>query len=282
MKEINNVIVPTDFSRESMNALNTAINVCHRHDAKLILVHVSTFMVTVGMETNLLTGLCSPSIHTQSAVKLKRIMDRIKSQENIQVDMMQKSGDLTSAICMAVEEKSADLVVMGTHSRSGLPGLLMKPETGRVIKRCSCPVITVPEVSGWPEFRRILFPVRLIPSALEKYETIRPVIKKNNATLIVLGLNPSDLDHRDPELISFVRRFRKRLFDDDVSYDILYSFGKNLAEKVLMVAKQKFVDLIVINTDPGNRSRIPTTRSYAGWIVKKSSVPVMTLRSTAN
>ncbi len=60
------------------------------------------------------------------------------------IPFRQSAGDIESAILDYAKENAADLIVMGTHGRSGVPHFLVGSVAERVVRVAPCPVLTVP------------------------------------------------------------------------------------------------------------------------------------------
>lgn len=62
----------------------------------------------------------------------------------MQVELLVREGAGAEAIQAVAREKAADLIVMGTHGRTGMRHMLIGRETERVVRTASCPVLVVP------------------------------------------------------------------------------------------------------------------------------------------
>jgi hypothetical protein len=77
----------------------------------------------------------------------------------------------------------------------------------------------------------VLFPIRLIPGATEKYFYARPILEKNNSELFLLGLNDMK-DNRDTkDLISIVETLKHQLKNDNIKFQTSYCPGKIIPKK---------------------------------------------------
>src|SRR5512138_2945580 len=97
--------------------------------------------------------------------------------------------------------------MIGTHGASGFRRFFMGSTAYRVIKHTTYPVMTVPGSGDWSSFRSILFPIRLIPDALKKYDHVRPILLRDHPTMQILGLSMDS----DPETINPVFELEEEL-----------------------------------------------------------------------
>jgi len=68
---------------------------------------------------------------------------RFHPHANVRMERRLEQGDATTEILRVAREESADLIVMGTHGRTGLGRLLMGSVAEQVMRRAPCPVLTV-------------------------------------------------------------------------------------------------------------------------------------------
>ncbi len=139
MTVFKHILVPTDLSDASGDALNTAIELAVTFGARLTLLHVWT-MPTMGYAE----GLAWPVDEMKQAAK--RSLDELRAKVAEQVpatDAVVKSGLDWQRIVEAASDGDVDLIVMGTHGRHGLPRVLLGSVAERVVRMAPVPVLTV-------------------------------------------------------------------------------------------------------------------------------------------
>ena len=143
---IQNVLFATDFSPVSETALHFAESVARRYGAKLIVAHVIS-----PMETRMVPpegwGACQQALDEAASFQMEELEKRLPKVPH---ECTVRHGLVWDAISRLIEEKDADLVVLGTHGRSGLDRLLMGSVAEEVFRRAHrCPVLTIgPKVRG--------------------------------------------------------------------------------------------------------------------------------------
>jgi nucleotide-binding universal stress UspA family protein len=138
------ILVPIDFSDHSLRALPYALGLAEMYGAEVKLLYVSepalqvSDMAWVGVDEEVLKGE-----HVDDALDhLERIIrDHIRSEVTAQAVV--RSGDAVDEIIQFAEEVDVDLIVMATHGRSGLAHILMGSTAEQIIRRASCPVLTL-------------------------------------------------------------------------------------------------------------------------------------------
>jgi len=137
MLPIRTILHPTDFSEQSEYALRLACALARDHDARLILLHVAAPPVAVYGGDFLIPAPEIP--HDEEKEKL----DQLGVPFPLPVERRVVEGDAATEILRVAKETDADLIVMGTHGRTGLRRLLMGSVAELVVRRASCPVLTL-------------------------------------------------------------------------------------------------------------------------------------------
>lgn len=143
MSRIKRIVHPTDFSAASRPAFARAVDLAKENRAELALVHVLAPVIPLAGD-----GYISPqayedlqtSAQTQARRQLDALVGRAK-KAGARVTSQLVEGTAWEAIGRAA--RRADLIVMGTHGRSGLARLLLGSVAERVVGTAPCPVMTV-------------------------------------------------------------------------------------------------------------------------------------------
>jgi nucleotide-binding universal stress UspA family protein len=144
-KTIKRIVVATDFSDLASEAVETAVAFAHDSGATLDLVHVASElafavpppmeMVTVPFD---MAGAVRDAGERLSAEE-KRVRARgVTCEGNVLV------GRADTQIVEHADKTGSDLIILGTHGRSGLPHALLGSVAEKVVQHAHCPVLTVP------------------------------------------------------------------------------------------------------------------------------------------
>jgi hypothetical protein len=176
------------------------------------------------------------------------------------------------------------MIVMGKNGNSGYREMYAGTNSYDVIKKSHCPVLLVPAGKMYENFTDVLFPARPVVSVFEKYELIRPIIMRNNATLHFLGLrNPNYIEelHIISKLTDILKQ---RSADDHFNTTVNYYFKDNKFAAHLLNTIQKKdypYDLVVITAELDNNIRDYYLGDYAQQIIHQSQIPVLIIRASA-
>ena len=140
------ILVPTDFSDPSEEALKTAMAFGRMFGATLDLVHVA-----VEVAYPLPPPIDLASLPIDIGPELDRAAEGLATEEarvrdaGVVCESATLVGRADQEIVERARERAADLIIMGTHGRSGLAHAILGSNTARVIQHAPCPVLIVPK-----------------------------------------------------------------------------------------------------------------------------------------
>src|SRR5262249_16819051 len=140
MRTVQTILHPSDFSERSQHAFRYACLLARNLGARLIVLHVvPPPAVAVAAE---LVAYTPPSANYRQEVWDK--LHNLRAEESkVQVEHVLEEGDPAWVILHLAATTPCDLIVMGTHGRTGLSRLLMGSVAEEVVRKASCPVLTL-------------------------------------------------------------------------------------------------------------------------------------------
>lgn len=131
------ILFPTDFSHTGDAALEMATSLARDTGASLLIVHVEESPnVYAGGE--FYYGIPNPPTD-----ELRRMLQQVKPTDpNVPYEHRLLTGDPAAAVVRLAEEEHVDMIVLGTHGRTGLARLLMGSVAEAIVRRAKCPVLT--------------------------------------------------------------------------------------------------------------------------------------------
>jgi nucleotide-binding universal stress UspA family protein len=146
VKRIRRILHATDYSKASGRALSEAIDLAKQNKAELLLVHVIV-PVAPYVAGDQYTG---PELYVQleqaskrdAEAGMKKLMAKVKKAK-VKAKSLLLKGSSHDQIVAAAKRQKADLIVIGTHGRTGISKLFLGSVAGRVIATAHCPVLTV-------------------------------------------------------------------------------------------------------------------------------------------
>lgn len=137
MIALRTILHPTDFSAPSDYAFRLACSLARDHGARVIVLHVAAPPVVFGE-----SGAYAAAEGSKAA--LLADLRRLRAPNNdVSVEHWLADGAPAEEIVRQAETTQCDLIVMGTHGRSGLGRLFLGSVADQVMRRAPCPVLTV-------------------------------------------------------------------------------------------------------------------------------------------
>jgi nucleotide-binding universal stress UspA family protein len=167
MIRITHVLCPVDFSDISQHAVDHAAAIARWYQAKLTLLHVFVSLPTMDLPPLVLDVAERERLKTA----MREMVARLPA--DVPVDLrVEQAEHADRAILEQLDATRADLLVLGTHGRSGFQRLFLGSVTEKVIRKATCPTLVVPpRASDAPphapvQFRRILCAIDFSESSL--------------------------------------------------------------------------------------------------------------------
>ena len=289
---IKKVLVPVDFSPPSTQAVNHAISLARKFRAKLILMHVvepsSALMYAFPDE--------GEKIDKQRHEQAERMLSALvasEDEDDLDLEIVVKSGEIEEEISSAIREAGADLVVMGTHGRRLLGRWLIGSVTQHMLRKMSAPVLTVCHVSGPLSFKRILFATDLLETSTEGFRFALEMASMTGSCLIVAHVidKRPQVTYETPEVAAVFDEERKRSLEAtrarfmefesegkrrNVRIEVVLSEGV-AAEALPRIADENMVDFMIIPVRKKGRLERALLGSTAEPVIREAHVPVLSI-----
>jgi nucleotide-binding universal stress UspA family protein len=145
MREFRRILHPTDFSPASRRAFQTAVSLAKRGRGQLLLLHVVAPPAVV-LEDSFMTArtyLDMEKAATREAQERLGTLRARAAKAGARVKTAVARGVAFEEIVRAARRSRADVIVIGTHGRTGLRRVLLGSVAERVVGRAACPVLSV-------------------------------------------------------------------------------------------------------------------------------------------
>ena len=297
MIEIRRILCPVDFSDHSRRALDQAIAIARWYESTVTVLHVFSPAPVVEFDPG-------PVVYDrdQLLADTKAFAEK-ESAPGITIEALVREGNTATEILEQATGMQADLLVIGTHGRSGFERLLLGSVAEKVLRKVSCPVMTVPRrlpdaaPAGPVLYKRILCPVDFSESSLRALKYATSMAQEADGQLTVLHVvahefeNAADMASMVSDagitVGSFVKQreeaLRRRLQEavatapEFCSVESLITHGKPWRE-VLRIAAERQSDLIVMGVQGRGAADLLFFGSTTQHVVREASCPVLTLR----
>tara|TARA_R110000868_G_scaffold56488_6_gene174808 strand:- start:662 stop:1501 length:840 start_codon:yes stop_codon:yes gene_type:complete len=235
-----NILIPTDFSENSWNAIVYALHFFESTPCNFYLLHVNTINTLVGVETTYVPTqpVIDDAFVKPSKIQLKNILKRISSlhlKAKHRFFTLTEYNYFIDSIRKHVKENQIDMIVMGTKGASGLKKLIIGSNTGDVITRVHCSTLVVPENAKYKKPKEIAFPTDF--SSFYSTVLLKPILDildTYKASISVLHIN------KKGSKLNSDQEINKGYLEDYFSHNN-YSFH-NLTNNHIEAAIQSFVE----------------------------------------
>lgn len=228
------ILLPTDFSNNSVNAINYAVQLFKDEPCNFILLNIqkaSSFIsddfMTMSSSTTIYQTLIDTAKHS-----ITNLIKNIKTDNNNpkhEFVSLVDYDNFIDGVNQACSKHKVDLIVMGTHGASGAERVLFGSNTVRVIQRCATPVLAIPEGCKFEGLDKIAFPSDYLDSyTAEEFETLMDFVQTHKSKVEILHMIAED--HLTEE-----QKNNKQILDtvfSNISHDFIDLERSNLYDVV--------------------------------------------------
>lgn len=303
MITIRRILCPVDFSHHSRRALDHALAIAKWYDSAVTALHVSPLMPVAAYAP--MSGMPPYVGLTPDARQalMRSMKEFAGGASSVPVECEIAEGHASGAIVARASELSADLLVLGTHGRSGFERWVLGSVAEKVLRQARCPVLTVPlragDVGTDPVvFRHVVCAVDFSECSMQALDYAISLAEEAHAALTVVHVIelPPELPREVHETVMLGPRSQREyiaLAEDAgrarltaavpdrvraaVTVDTVLATGKPYRE-ILRVAAEHSADLIVVGVQGRGAIDRMLFGSTTQHLVRQASCPVLTIR----
>ncbi|WP_020527236.1 universal stress protein [Flexithrix dorotheae] len=252
------ILVPIDFSDNSMNALNYAIGLAQELNSTITLFNSYPIDVPMAMEYS--SGAYMQSLNTEVKLdrekRLNEIISSYKtitykdSDELIRFKLQVREGVAADSILLMIEEFNFDLLVMGTKGASGLEEVLLGSIAVSVMEKVKIPIIVVPEDAKFSQLEKIVYATDFDDKDIEIIDTLQNIGEYFNSEITCLHINtsPSKVEEEEGKLDALKRNYFftpvdqlnfKIISDEKVEHGLQEYIEKNDIDLIVVTPKER-------------------------------------------
>lgn len=281
MYELDSILVPTDFSRHTDDALEHAVTFGEEYGAEITLLHVDEFSVS---------PLGAAQVHDEVVTAYQRRKESFLEEQfararaalkgrNVRLRTQVLSGRAYKVIVEESERLQYDLIVIATRGLTHLSSNLIGSTAERVVRLSRQPVLSIqygPRVRG--AVNTVLCPTDLSPAGNVGLSYALSIARRHGAKLYLQYVN--ELDRPEPEA-----DIRKRFPDlsehhpqaREVTVEYIFDRDVEPSNSIIRFADDRDVDLIVMSTHGRKGLRRVHIGNTAAEVVRQSTRPVLTI-----
>ncbi len=244
-----NILLPTDFSKNSWNAILYALAFFKNNRCNFYLLHITTISDYTNGNTPIIpmSDSIEKSLLAEAKVELQKLLTKINelpTNKNHTFITLTSIDYFIDAVRNQIQEKDIDLIVMGTKGASGIKKIIIGSNTGDIITKVKCPVLVVPEKAVFKIPKEIAFPTDYNLFYQTKIlSSISDLVKEYDAAIRILHVAK-----KDDKLTVFQNENKDYL--NDFFMDEKHSFHKVTNKKieagVQCFVESRNIDIIVM------------------------------------
>jgi len=297
---IRRVLCPIDFSEFSRHSLDHAVAIASLYDARVTVLHVSSPSRDALLATSEFAPVPASNDDAQLIARTTRfVKEEIGSLPFLDI-VVSRADDVSQDILAHGTTLQADLLVMGTHGRAGPDRWVLGSVTEKVLRKASCPVLTVPRrapdvvPAGQVLYKRILCGIDFSDGSMAALAYALSLAQQADAWLgvvHVVDLLPGIFDTALPKALQDLER--------ELETDARQRFAAAIpatareacdVEEIVVVghvrptlvamAVDRHAELIVLGVQGRGALDRMLFGSTVDYVVRRASCPVLTLRES--
>lgn len=272
------ILVPTDFSDASTHALRFAGRLADRTGARIRVVYADYFVPPVDFAASAAVEYALTSNEAED--EAKKLLIRT-AEENLPATVPFDTRVVVESPVAAILDEArhcgADLVVMGTHGRTGFRRLVVGSVTESVTRAINVPVITVSALAATgriaADLPRIVVPIDFTPECREALRAAVALSDDKESRVICVRTVESDTPDVAAGEIERMQSFTPPELAARCQYKLLP--GDRPAEQVVELARLVRADLIAVGAAAGRTATEVMRGTFAERILERSDCPVL-------
>lgn len=241
-----NILVPTDFSPASINALNYAADLAMSIKAELTLLHVYQPPASAYAELPL------PPVEVERSLdeidsKMKELKQSLvrRTRDTIPVNTETRVGNIRADIMELVEKTDPLLVVMASHGAGKMERLLLGSNTIWASKHLNCPLVIVPKEAQFKPIAKIALAWNYRPlKDMGPLNKVRELVKEFAASLHVICIMKNASERLSSKLLAEASRFQEEFGDLKPHYSFIVD--TEVTKAILDFSEKNQLDMVMV------------------------------------
>ncbi len=270
------VLIPTDFSDNSWNAIKYALSFYKDRETTFYFLHVSPLLI----DDEDLIDNPSASAESENTIQdnLARLIERSKeiaTKGKHYFDTLHDHLLFVNSIRKHVKDKGIDMIIMGTKGRTDLNESTIGSYTEDVITRVKCNTLIIPEKTKFKDLNEIVFPTDF--NILFKNKVLRTI--SEILTTFKSNLNVLKISKKEKSLTT-LQKINKESLDDSLEKEQLkfhFVSNSNIENALQSFVENREVDMIAIVAKNLNFSQRILFRPTVARISYHTEIPFLIL-----
>lgn len=275
---INTILLTTDFTKKSQNALLMALNIATRHHSRIIILHNIDNFFVIDKTGKQLLGADIVKDNVQRAENaLREIELSLKAKyPKLIIETILKNDSLIHGINEVIEDQDVDLVVCATSGKQNFLQVIVGSLSYEVLTGSNASVLLVPESCSKYTFEKILVPVRVLDDLSDKVDLSVTIAEKNKGVINLLGISGQDDVGKIENAYQLVRR---TLEESSQEYRSQFVMTGEKAVQISEHSKDDEADIIILNYQDENSWKSFFLENFFKQLINNTDIPLFFLKN---
>lgn len=266
------IVVPIDFSKESLNGLRLAIMFANKFDSVVQMVHVQKYPTDL-----------TPGQFEEGYKMIERKFETLVVEYSTKMDNSAnlthiiKKGKIYREVVNQAHAFDDSAIICSTHGASGFEEFFIGSNAFRIISATHCPVITIRHGAMPRDIRKIVLPIDVTADTRQKVPITAEIAKAFDAEVHVIDVATMQTDETDLKLNAYTKQVCTYLKDHDVRFQKANLRGDNITDITIEYALDVNADLVSIMTEQNIALSDFVLGSQAQKMLSKSPIPVLSV-----
>ncbi len=274
------ILVPTDFSKTSLIAVDVAFDIAKKDGADIILLNV---VEEATSDSYRISGEWQKA-NWEDKIFTYRLLEKAKKQlEKLVMEPRFNAVKITGELRLGnpfhgmnaiIIDRKVDLIVMGTKGHTKMEEMIIGTNTEKVVRRSHCPVLTVHKKPSSSDFKNIVYATGMANDEEVFSRIVKRTQQLYNSTIHLVRINTPANFQRDREVKGYMEKFAKKLLLKNYTINVYNDISEE--EGIINFADSINADLIAMATHGRTGLAHMMAGSVAENVVGHSGRPVLT------
>lgn len=274
---MSHVLIPIDFSNDSINALEQGVVMANQLNLDIRLIYIKRKNADYNASFNM---------HDFNEVLISGIEDNFEKllfsyRKKIKgtIDYRIREGRVYTEVCNQAKYGDSDMIIMGTHGVSGFEEKWVGSNAFRIVSHATCPVYSIRYNFPKRIIRKIVLPIDNTKETRQKVPYIAKLAQIFKAEIYVINVRDNNravtkrnLDEYVSQVNTYLKRRKIKIFNESLK-------GKNLTDIIIEYALVIDADIIAIMNENSERAKNIWLGPQAQQMVNHSPIPVISFQS---
>ncbi|MBK8846565.1 MAG: universal stress protein [Bacteroidetes bacterium] len=274
----NHILVPIDFSEQSLIALNQSFNIARFKNSIITLIHVIDSAFMDKFKSIFKDDSQDEKMIADAEKQLKELANKYSAETGLQFETIVEQGKIYDVIIEKAQSMNTAFIVMGTNGEVTLTKKIIGSNAVRVISNAPCPVITIKGKLHREGCKKIVMPIDITKESRDKVETGVEFAKYFNSEILILCLDDSNDEFIENKLKRQLGQVENYVTESGVQCSSHYMKVSDQSDTVLNFSKAANADLILIMAQQEGSMLEWFLSTEAQQIINESEIPVCSVK----